>query len=320
MDNNSTRNSGRLSLAKRAAQGLLRSELTLPLFEILLLEHPDNTEAHNRLNHVIQRALKSGELSGTRNAISQGNFAAWRARCCETSLLNNKETQIYEWLGLPLNKRARRGSLVTETELPVWEILELEFPADDYHEPSNEYLHWQKVIETALHRGLLVSRPETQITQGETCLTGDWLIWLIDRESYRQWLTSKANPPANSDICAWLGATPPAESIPPVETSLPKPPVSTARPASVANPEKRQRNDALNHAIRAALAVLSPSGGPLPRPPALFTYLAHNDTTKTVKGVAKGNRALLWVDDNNNEQSLTVSALRKRLDRIRQSD
>ena len=314
MDNNSTRNSGRLSLAKRAAQELLRSELTLPLFEILLLEHPDNTEAHNRLNHVIQRALKSGELSGTRNAISQGNFAAWRARCCETSLLNNKETQIYEWLGLPLNKRARRGSLVTETELPVWEILELEFPADDYHEPSNEYLHWQKVIETALHRGLLVSRPETQITQGETCLTGDWLIWLIDRESYRQWLTSKANPPANSDICAWLGATPPAESIPPVETSLPKPPVSTARPASVANPEKRQRNDALNHAIRAALAVLSPSGGPLPQPKVLFDYLATRDKTKTI--VDSSKQQLTWyAAETGNKKTTTIANLKRRLDR-----
>ena len=111
----------------------------------------------------------------------------------------------------------------------------------------------------------------------------------------------------------WLGAMPALpESIPPVETSLPELP-------GPARPKKRQRIDALNNAIRAALAVLSPSGA-LPRPHELFEHLAHNDATKTITGIAKGNRALLWIDDNGNEQRLTFSALSKRLDRIRQGD
>ena len=97
-------------------------------------------------------------------------------------------------------------------------------------------------------------------------------------------------------------ATP--ESIPSVETSL---------------SEKRQRIDGISNAIRAALAVLSPSGA-LPRPHELFEHLAHNDATKTITGIAKGNRGLLWIDDNGNEQHLTFSALGKRLDRIRQGN
>ena len=119
----------------------------------------------------------------------------------------------------------------------------------------------------------------------------------------------------------WLAPT--AESIPPVETSLPETPATTARPASVANggaAEKRERIDAMRNAIRAALAVLSPSGGALPRPADLFDYLAHNDATKTITGIAKGNRALHWIDDNGNQQTLTFPALTKRLDRIRQGD
>ena len=236
--------------------------------------------------------------------------AEWRAAAeAEAQQLVDSNNEVAAWLGatpalpesippespLPLNERARLGLLVGETELPLWEILRLEFPI-------GEYAAWQETIETALSRGLLVSRPETRITIGETCLTGDWLI---DRESYRHWRVTQPNPPAGSDIRLWLGATPgpePAESILPVETSL---------------PERRQRIDAISDAIRAALPVLSPSGA-YPRPHELFDYLAKNDSTRTITGLANGNRALLWKDNNGNEQRLTFSALVKRLDRIRQ--
>ena len=74
--------------------------------------------------------------------------------------------------------------------------------------------------------------------------------WLIRRSAYRAWRTARSPSSLlseTSDIALWLGATPgpePAESIPPVETSL---------------PERRQRIDAISDAIRAALPVLSPS-------------------------------------------------------------
>ena len=132
--------------------------------------------------------------------------------------------------------------------------------------------------------------------------------WLIRRSAYRAWRTARSPSSLlseTSDITLWLGATPgpePAESILPVETSL---------------PERRQRIDAISDAIRAALPVLSPSGA-YPRPHELFDYLAKNDSTRTITGLANGNRALLWKDNNGNEQRLTFSALGKRLDRIRQ--
>ena len=187
-------------------------------------------------------------------------------------------------------------------------------------------LERQKTLALALidacERGELPSIPDQQYDDGwiEDGLVFGW--WhktlelcegptpIISREAYQAW---RAQYPARllpdlSHIGAWLGATPP------VETSLPEP----ARPASVAKPKKRRRNDAMSNAIQAALAVLSPSGGALPRPADLFDYLVRSDATKTIRGVAKGNRALLWIDDNGNEQILTFSALTKRLNRIRQ--
>ena len=114
---------------------------------------------------------------------------------------------------LPLNERARLGLLAIETELPLWEIIDLEFPTKSSQQ-RGEYAAWQEAIESALRRGLLVSRLETFTVLGEPgYLPGvDWLT----RESYRQWRASKINPPTNSDIFLWLGATPAlSESIPP---------------------------------------------------------------------------------------------------------
>ena len=245
---------------------------------------------------------------------------------------------------LPLNELARLGLLAAETELPLWEILDLEFPTKSSQQ-RGEYAAWREAIESALRRGLLTSRLETFTVCGEPgYLPGvDW----ITRESYRQW---RAQWPVNrlpdlSHIQAWLGAMPTTEPIPPVETHLPglveilpqietSPPESPATPESISPsqpvplpvpvpvlnggadlPKKRQRIDAIRNAIRAAIAVLSPSGGALPRTHELFEHLAHNDATKTIIGVAKGNRALLWIDDNDNEQCLTFPALTARLRR-----
>ena len=155
--------------------------------------------------------------------------------------------------------------------------------------------------------------------------------WLIRRSAYRAWRTARSPSSLlseTSDIALWLGATPTAESIPPAETSLPEKwlgatpgpePAESIPPVETSLPERRQRIDAISDAIRAALPVLSPSGA-YPRPHELFDYLAKNDSTRTITGLANGNRALLWKDNNGNEQRLTFSALRKRLDRIQQGD
>ena len=68
----------------------------------------------------------------------------------------------------------------------------------------------------------------------------------IDRESYRQWRAQcpKELLSAATQIHKWLGATPaitPAESIPPLETSLSDP----ARPASVAKGGAAEKTAAL---------------------------------------------------------------------------
>lgn len=109
-------------------------------------------------------------------------------------------------------------------------------------------LERQKTLALALidacERGELPSIPDQQYDDGwiEDGLVFGW--WhktlelcegptpIISREAYQAW---RAQYPARllpdlSHIGAWLGATPATESIPPIETSLPKP----ARPASPA--------------------------------------------------------------------------------------
>ncbi len=115
-------------------------------------------------------------------------------------------------------------------------------------------------------------------------------------------------------ILIWAGATPTAESIPPVETSLPESPASTARPGTVANGGRH--DDALTHAIRAAIAVLSPSGGALPRPPKLFDYLLQNSGkgNKFPDFTAK-SKSLLWTADNDSKKDTDVKVIAERLRR-----
>ena len=226
---------------------------------------------------------------------------------------------------LPLAERARRGLLLAEPELLVEELPLLEHPTDkaarlrfayavkaamDFGDLAVvlkpvERMHYEQreMQRVRVSRDAPVRERPAQDTRKKIVCTENRRYF--DREAYRAWRLTC--PPdllsPQSQIHKWLGATPALpESIPP-ETSL---------------AEKRQRIDALGNAIQAALAVLAPGGNALPRPHELFDYLTHHDATKTITGVAKGNRALLWIDDNGNEQRLTFSALGKRLDRIRQ--
>ena len=89
---------------------------------------------------------------------------------------------------------------------------------------------------------------------------------------------------------------------------------ATPEPVETSLPEQRQRPDALNHAIRAALPVLSPSGS-YPRPHELFDYLAKNDSTRTITGVSNDGKALLWTGDNGSFQKSDIRALTERLRR-----
>ena len=185
--------------------------------------------------NVEQNTGNTARLSPDEAAQRENDRIKWLAEAqAQAQQLVASNNEVAAWLGatptaesippespLPLNERARLGLLVGETELPLWEILRLEFPTKSSQQ-RGEYADWQEAIEAALCDGLLVSRPETRITHGETCLTGDWLI---DRESYRQWRVTQPDLPAGSHIHKWLGATPgpePAESIPPAETSLPE--------------------------------------------------------------------------------------------------
>ncbi len=124
--------------------------------------------------------------------------------------------------------------------------------------------------------------------------------WLIRRSAYRAWRTARSPSSLlseTSDIALWLGATPGPE---PAETSL---------------PEKQERPDVIKHAIRAAIAVLSPSGA-LPRSPELFDYILQNSgkgnkfPDLTVKG-----KSLLWTADNGSRKEFDIRALTERLRR-----
>ena len=256
MNNDSTRNGGRLSLQERAARGLL-------------------------------------------------------------SLQENSEL-------LSLQERVARGLLPSEPELLLSELMKLEFPSHTSYEERQqpEYKGWHKAIEAAIGFKLLKARDEELTEQlrvitglgrhgEETRHFGTITRYWITRENYRAWRLTQNNPPAGSFIHLWLGATPATESIPPVETSLPEP----ARPASVAKPKKRRRDDALTHAIRAALAVLSPNGGPLPSPRKLFDYLKESDSTRTITGLSNDGKALMWagkVNDSPQKADIRVLAARLR--------
>ena len=229
----------------------------------------------------------------------------------------NDENSTSNPARLPLAERARRGLLLAEPELLVEELPLLEHPTD-----KAARLRFAYAVKAAMDFGDLavvlkpvermryeqhemqrvrVSRDApAQDTRRKIVCTENRRYF--NREAYRAWRLTC--PPdllsPLSQIEKWLGATPaPSESIPPVETSL---------------SEKRERHDALNHAIRAALAVLSPAGGPLPQPRALFEYLATSDKTKTI--VDSSKEQLTWyAAETGSKQTATIANLKKRLDR-----
>lgn len=209
---------------------------------------------------------------------------------------------------LSLAERAAKGLL--PDSLSIFEIAELELPTapavrkalssairaavayGDLHAPIKE-----ETIPARLQRRDFLRLPPIEIPAKTISIN------VIDRESYRAW---RAQCPATllsplSQIHKWLGATPAVETIPPVEPFL-------------SLPEKRQRQDALSHAISAAIAVLSPSGGPLPQPKVLFEYLRTSDKTKTV--IDSSKEQLTWYSaETGRKQTATIANLKRRLDR-----
>lgn len=160
---------------------------------------------------------------------------------------------------LPLVERARRGLLALESELPLEELLKLEWPSNNNPESRKKL---ESEIRTAIHFGDLKARLDidehtlSKVEQAKAqeirqsgdmralafyllSLPGDALPqdWLIDRESYHTW---RARCPHEllsplSQIRKWLGATPAIESIPPAEPSLSEPTAPAVLPEPVGN-------------------------------------------------------------------------------------
>lgn len=222
---------------------------------------------------------------------------------------------------LSLPERARRGLLAAEPKLSPDEIAELEHPSDPaphealaaailaairYGDLPDLYIQtWIDYSQTGLHRPWekRAQRSNSLVSHKEPC---------VERETYRAW---RAQCPASllsplSQVSRWLDAQPsPPETPTPALPALPKPDL----------PAKRKRNDALADALRAAIAVLSPDGSPPPSSHALFEYLKTRDTTRTVTGVSRDGKALLWMDSNGNPQKTKMQALSKRISRIRKA-
>lgn len=206
---------------------------------------------------------------------------------------------------LPLAERARRGLLLSEPELVLNEVLELEQPTS----LAARKALGEAIKKSAIKYGNLAATPRRFQRPGLR-VNRDFLRlppiqhppvqcveYLIERESYRAWrLTCPPELLSDlSNISKWLG------DLPAVETSLP------------ATSGKRQRDDALTHAIRAAIAVLSPDGA-LPRARELFDYLKTSDATETI--VDSGKDSLTWYSaETNKKQIATVVNLKRRLDR-----
>jgi hypothetical protein len=219
---------------------------------------------------------------------------------------------------LSLVERAKQGHLLTCATIDSFYIAVLRYPSRD-----NARIAWNRQLIRAIEQGKL-PRPN-QTTNYRFDLSNSTSLTItgyhISKRDYREYLVLQqlvGNPiPAESlEYSCWLGATPATESIPPIETSLPEPPASPARPASVAKPKKWRRDDALTHAIRAALAVLSPNGGPLPSPRELFDYLKESDSTRTITGLSNDGKALMWAGKvNDSPQKANIRLLAARLSR-----
>ena len=119
----------RLPLAERALQGLLLSEPTLLLSEVLELEHPDDPVRQAALQAAIETALRYGGLHSSLSAAADGclpadeflereSYQQWRAQCPATLL--SDLSKIGKWLGAtPMPVESLPESLPVESSLPV---------------------------------------------------------------------------------------------------------------------------------------------------------------------------------------------------------
>ena len=153
---------------------------------------------------------------------------------------------------LSLADRHKQGLLGDDMELPLSEVMELEFPGEQMMRGmwTPEYTRWQGLIVAACRFGLL---GKDEKTRG---------VWCIPRDAYRTWRTSQPEPPTGSFISLWLGATPAVETLPPAEPIPPALPTlpaeqtaTTARPAEPSIPEPIAKGGAAEKIV-ALLALL----------------------------------------------------------------
>ena len=127
--------------------------------------------------------------------------------------------------------------------------------------------------------------------------------WLIRRSAYRAWRTARSPSSLlseTSDITLWLGATPgpePAESIPPVETSLPELPTIGGI--------------ALVEAENAALVALRKALKREPDFEEFWDYLTNKDETGTVADFT--DNRLDWIGKSGKSCSTSRRSFRNRL-------
>ncbi|QQS53508.1 MAG: hypothetical protein IPM89_11560 [Candidatus Competibacteraceae bacterium] len=121
--------------------------------------------------------------------------------------------------GLPLAERTRRGLLAGESELWLWEIMELEFPAATSFQDKKhpDYIGWEKAIEAAIRYGSLgdgphlerfsesatYRSPATNWKRPKTFHIPGYDCWRIPREPYRTWRATQSNAPTGSLINLW---------------------------------------------------------------------------------------------------------------------
>ena len=194
---------------------------------------------------------------------------------------------------LSLEERADRGLLAdnpdwlpAQEELPLDDVLWLECPTD-----TDGRSALAAHIRAAVNVGKLVTDPDKP--------------GVMQREAYRDWRAQCPNSllPESSVIAAWTG-----EHLP---VSVSEPP-----PEPVAKPGKRRHDDVLTLAIRAAIAVLSPSDGALPRAPALLNYLLQNSGRgNKFPDLNADGKSLLWTADNGSRKNTDVLAIAERLRR-----
>ena len=206
---------------------------------------------------------------------------------------------------LSLSERAKQGLLLLEPELALGDLVQLEHPTD-----RAARMALSRAIKAAIAYGDLAASIRQWERPGLT-VNRDWLRLpplqhkptqcsehLLERETYRQW---RAQCPANllsplTKIQKWLGATPPAASIPPVETSL---------------PESLERAIALVEAENAALVALRKALKREPDFEEFWDYLTTQDETGTVADCT--DNRLDWIGHAGKSCSTAKSTIRNRL-------